>query len=100
MGNGDLRDHLCAYARRRGEEVVLVAVPRFLTRLVNHPDEMPFGESVWGNSSALIPGEIPGKTFRNIFTGETLRRIEKNGEGALPLREVFSNFPVAMLEKI
>jgi (1->4)-alpha-D-glucan 1-alpha-D-glucosylmutase len=100
MGNGDLRDHLCAYARRRGEEVVLVAVPRFLTRLVKNPDEMSFGESVWGNSCILIPGEIPGKTFRNIFTGETLQRIEKDGEGALFLREVFSNFPVAMLEKI
>jgi maltooligosyltrehalose synthase len=61
---------------------------------------MPFGESVWGDSSVVIPAEIPGKTFRNIFTGETLQRIEKKGEGALPLREVFSNFPVAMLEKI
>jgi len=100
VSSGDLKEHLCAFARRRGEEVVLVVVPRFLTRLVRNLDEMPFGESVWGDSSVLIPAEIPGKTFRNIFTGETLQRIEKNGEGALPLREVFSNFPVAMLEKI
>jgi (1->4)-alpha-D-glucan 1-alpha-D-glucosylmutase len=100
VGSGDLRDHLCAFARRRGEEVVLVAVPRFLTRLVNNPEGMPFGESVWGDSCVLIPEEIPGKNFRNIFTGERLQRIEKNGEGALPLHQVFSNFPVAMLEKI
>jgi (1->4)-alpha-D-glucan 1-alpha-D-glucosylmutase len=99
-GSGDLKEHLCAFARRRGEEVVLVVVPRFLTRLVRHPDEMPFGESVWGDSSVLIPAEIPGENFRNIFTGETLRRIEKDREGTLPLREVFSNFPVAMLERI
>jgi (1->4)-alpha-D-glucan 1-alpha-D-glucosylmutase len=100
IGGDNLKEHLCAFARRRGEEVVLVAVPRFLTRLVRNPDEMPFGESVWGDSSVLIPADIPGKTFRNIFTGETLQRIEKNGEGTLPLREVFLNFPVAMLEKI
>jgi (1->4)-alpha-D-glucan 1-alpha-D-glucosylmutase len=100
VGSGDLNEHLCAFARRRGEQVVLVAVPRFLVRMVRRQDEMPFGESVWGDSCVLIPGEIPGETFRNIFTGETLQRIEKNGEVALPLREVFSNFPVAMLEKI
>jgi (1->4)-alpha-D-glucan 1-alpha-D-glucosylmutase len=100
VGSGDLNEHLCALARRRGEEVVLVAVPRFLARLEKNPDDMPIGEPVWGNSCVLIPGEIPGKTFRNIFTGETLQRVEKNGEGALPLREVFSNFPVAMLERI
>jgi (1->4)-alpha-D-glucan 1-alpha-D-glucosylmutase len=100
MSSGNLKEHLCAFARRRGEEVVLVAVPRFLTRLVKNPDEMPLGEPVWGDSSVLILGDIPGKTFRNIFTGETLQRIEKKGEGALPLHKVFSNFPVAMLEKI
>jgi (1->4)-alpha-D-glucan 1-alpha-D-glucosylmutase len=100
VGSGDLKEHLCAFSRGRGEEAVLVAVPRFLVRLAKNPDEMPFGESVWGDSCVLIPGEIPGKAFRNIFTGETLQRIEKNGEGALPLHKVFSNFPVAMLERI
>jgi (1->4)-alpha-D-glucan 1-alpha-D-glucosylmutase len=100
VGSGDLKEHLCAFARRRGEEVVLVAVPRFLTGLVKNPDEMPFSESVWGDSCVLVPAEIPGETFRNIFTGETVPRVEKNGEGALPLHQVFSNFPVAMLEKI
>jgi (1->4)-alpha-D-glucan 1-alpha-D-glucosylmutase len=99
-GTGDLKEHLCAFARRRGEEVVLVVVPRFLTRLGNPPEEMPSGGSVWGDSGVLIPPEIPGETFRNILTGETLQRREKNGEGALLLREVFSNFPVALLEKI
>jgi (1->4)-alpha-D-glucan 1-alpha-D-glucosylmutase len=100
VGSGNLKEHLCAFARRRGEEVVLVAAPRFLTRLVKNLDEMPFGESVWADLYILIPAEITGKNFRNIFTGETLQRIEKNGEGALLLREVFSNFPVAVLEKI
>jgi len=61
---------------------------------------MPLGESVWSDASVLIPEEIPGKTFRNVFTGETLERFEKEGEGALPLSDVFSNFPVALLEKI
>jgi (1->4)-alpha-D-glucan 1-alpha-D-glucosylmutase len=100
VGSNDFKEHLCAFARKRGEQVVLVAVPRLLAGLVKPLKGAPLGESVWGDSCLLIPGEIPGKTFRNIFTGETLQRIEKNGEGGLSLREVFSNFPVAMLEKI
>jgi (1->4)-alpha-D-glucan 1-alpha-D-glucosylmutase len=100
VGSGDFKEHLCAFGRRRGEEVVLVVVPRFLTRLIRNPDEMPFGESVWGDSCLLIPTEISGRPFRNIFTGETLQTIEREGQGALRLGQLFAYFPVAMLEGI
>jgi (1->4)-alpha-D-glucan 1-alpha-D-glucosylmutase len=100
VARGDLQEHVCAFARRRGEKVVLVAVPRFLVRLIRSPDGIPFGESAWGDAGILIPPEIPGITFRNVFTGELLQRIKKNREGVLPLHQVFSNFPVALLEKI
>jgi (1->4)-alpha-D-glucan 1-alpha-D-glucosylmutase len=100
VGSGDLKEHLCAFARRGGEEVVLVAVPRFLSGLIRNLEEIPLGESIWKDSCLLLPEEISGKTFRNIFTGETLQQTETNRERALPLCQVFSNFPVAMLEGI
>jgi (1->4)-alpha-D-glucan 1-alpha-D-glucosylmutase len=96
---GDLKDHVCAFARQRGERIVLVVVPRFLTRLAKEPGEVPFGAGVWEGSRIILPEGISGKTFRNIFTGEIFQRIDTNGVGALSLREVFSNFPVAMLEQ-
>jgi (1->4)-alpha-D-glucan 1-alpha-D-glucosylmutase len=98
-GSGDLKEHVCAFARRGGEGLILVVVPRFLARTARDRLEIPLGESVWGDSCVLIPAEIPGMTFRNIFTGEMLQRSDVNGEGALSLREVFAHFPVAMLER-
>jgi (1->4)-alpha-D-glucan 1-alpha-D-glucosylmutase len=96
---GELKEHVCAFARQKEDKVLLVIVPRFLTPLVQDIDEGPLGEKAWGNSTLVIPDEIEGKEFNNIFTGETITRIERDGEGALALHEVFANFPVAMLER-
>ncbi|MDP2968232.1 MAG: malto-oligosyltrehalose synthase [Deltaproteobacteria bacterium] len=100
MSGGDLRDHVCAFARRRGEKVVLVVVPRFLTGLMKSFDEVPLGKQVWGNSRIVIPDEISGDQFRNIFTNEMIEAEIEEGEKVLTLSKVFANFPVAMLEKI
>jgi hypothetical protein len=48
----------------------------------------------------VLPKEINGGTFRNLFTDEIIGKVKRNGEGLLPLSEVFMNFPVAMLEKV
>lgn len=100
MSEGDLRDHVCAFARRRGEKVVLVVVPRFLTGLMKSFDEVPLGKQVWGDSRIVIPDEISGDQFRNIFTNEMIEAEIQEGEKVLTLSKVFANFPVAMLEKI
>jgi len=97
-GKGNLKEHICAFARQREEKVVLTIVPRLLTRLVRDVDEMPLGREVWGDSSIAIPGEIDGDEFKNILTGEVLKKIEGEGEGTLALGEVFAHFPVALLE--
>ena len=97
-GEGDLKEHLCAFARSGEGKVVLVIVPRFLTRLVKNPDELPLGHEVWGDSRVLIPREIPAVRFKNILTGEAIELVDQDGKAALALDQVFANFPVAMLE--
>jgi maltooligosyltrehalose synthase len=78
----------------------LVIVPRFLARLVKSPDELPLGHKVWGGSWLVIPPEIPSGRFKNILTGEAMGLVKQDGKAALPLDQVFANFPVAMLEAI
>ena len=99
-GEGDKMDHLCAFARQKEDKIVLIIVPRFLTPLIKGIDKAPLGEEVWGESRLVLPEEIVGNHFRNLFTGETIDRVEQSGKGGIPLAEVFAHFPVAMLEKV
>ncbi|MEW6375838.1 MAG: malto-oligosyltrehalose synthase, partial [Thermodesulfobacteriota bacterium] len=100
VSDGSLEVHICAFARQREEKVVLVVVPRFLTRLINRIGEMPLGKQVWGDSRIILPEGLDGDKFQNIFTGEVLQRVEQDGENVLALSEIFAHFPVAMLEKL
>lgn len=98
--DGSLKRHICAFARQGEDKVVLVIVPRFLTRLIQSVDDMPLGKQVWGDSAIVLPDEIPGNRFRNILTGEATNVLEWNGKKGLAFDQVFANFPVAMLEAI
>lgn len=100
MGEGGFKDHVCAFVRQREEKAVLVVVPRFLTQLLKSSEEMPLGKEVWGDSRIVIPGEIGGDRFRNVFTGETVQTIQKEGHGLLALGAILAHFPVALLEKV
>jgi (1->4)-alpha-D-glucan 1-alpha-D-glucosylmutase len=97
---GNLREHVCAFARQRNEEIVLVIVPRFLVPLVERDAEGPLNRETWGDTRIVIPEEIPGSRFTNIFTGETIEKTERDGQMALSLGHVLENFPVAMVEKV
>jgi (1->4)-alpha-D-glucan 1-alpha-D-glucosylmutase len=99
VSDGDRKEHVCAFLRKREEKVVLVVVPRFLTRLIQM-DEMPFGKKTWGDSWLVIPPEISAVRFNNIFTGEGIGLAVRDGKAVLALDQVFANFPVAMLEAI
>ena len=80
----DAGPNVCAFMR--GDDVVVVA-PRLMTALVK-PGVFPLGE-LW--SAAGISG-CAGR-WKNVFTGDTIEG------GALPLRQVFERFPVAVLER-
>lgn len=95
---GGLIDHICGFVRHREDKEVLVVVPRFLTSLIKSTGELPFGEPVWKDSWIVIPEQVIGNEFRNIFTEETVRTVEKDGKRGLLLGEVFANFPAALLE--
>jgi (1->4)-alpha-D-glucan 1-alpha-D-glucosylmutase len=87
---GPRAEHVCAFARVRGEACALVAVPRLLAA-GGFPDP-PLG-AAWGEGTRL---EVPtgvGPRFSNAFTGEVLAAEG----GGLDLARVFASFPVALL---
>ncbi len=99
-GDGNLKDHVCAFSRQREGKVVLVIVPRFLAHLNQGTEGNLFENQAWRDSWIVLTEEIPGNNFHNIFTDERIEVIERSGKRVLALDRVFANFPVAMLEAI
>jgi (1->4)-alpha-D-glucan 1-alpha-D-glucosylmutase len=95
---GGLKDKVCGFARQGDNKVVLVIVPRLMTQVLHFAVEVPFGETVWGKTEILLPDEISSNIFKNVLTGEEVKVIRRAGKRVLALADVFSCFPVAMLE--
>ena len=71
---------------------VLVVVPRFACSLVHGKYYLPLWDA-WGKAAITLPDQTQRK-FTNIFTGKAIQTDEA---GQLKLRDIFANFPVAML---
>lgn len=97
IGDGELKDHICAFARQRDNKAVLVVVPRFMTQVPRFTYEAQSWGKVWENTGILLPDDIPGNIFNNVLTGEKSEAVRRSGKRELPLGPVFSGFPVAML---
>jgi (1->4)-alpha-D-glucan 1-alpha-D-glucosylmutase len=99
-GDGTLNKHVCAYARRREGKTILVIVPRFVMTLLRNREGPPLGETTWGDSFIVLPGEIEGERFRNLFTHELVNTEIHNGNRVLPLKRIFAHFCVSLLEML
>ena len=93
---GAMREHAFGFVRRHGNEAAVAVVPRLVTRLAAGPEGLPLG-GVWGDTRLLLPDVAPGVRWRNLFTGREVSATAEGGKAALALREVFADFPVALL---
>ncbi len=92
--------NICAFERRAEQTAVLVAVPRFLTRITPGAGTLPYGRAVWQDSSLILPDIEPGTRYRNVFSDQVISVLNtKTGKRGLRLSEVFSRFPVALLKR-
>ncbi|MDP2728043.1 MAG: malto-oligosyltrehalose synthase, partial [Dehalococcoidia bacterium] len=91
--------HICAFAWQRSSQELIVVVPRLIFGLVGNAGMTPTGSQVWEDSCLILPDRLSGQRYRNIFTGEMISATPCGREKGLSLAEVFSLFPVAVLEK-
>jgi len=92
-GQGRYSEHLCCFARSVNSILAIIVVPRFCALLMGGRKKPPLSE-VW-EDTCLDLSSLPGeKSFFNVFTGEILRPTK-----LLPVREIFSRFPVALLQQ-
>jgi (1->4)-alpha-D-glucan 1-alpha-D-glucosylmutase len=91
-------DHVCAFARSLDGASAIVAVPRFLWRLMPEEVSMPLDKVLWNDTYIILPDADGEAEYRNVFTDEIVRaEQQKEGIQGLALYGMLSSFPVALM---
>jgi (1->4)-alpha-D-glucan 1-alpha-D-glucosylmutase len=90
-----------AFARRHGGREALVVAGRFFTRLGAGVDgPLRLAPEAWGDTALRLGETVAGARFRDVFTGREFAARAGDGWGELPLAELLSPLPVALLERV
>ncbi|MET0624455.1 MAG: malto-oligosyltrehalose synthase, partial [Pyrinomonadaceae bacterium] len=93
---GRRAENVVAFARSLDGEAVVAVAGRFFTRLgVGREGRLRLGREAWGDTTLSLEG-VEGRRFRDVLTG---REFDADG-GALPLAELLSPLPVALLVRV
>ncbi|MDA8169676.1 MAG: malto-oligosyltrehalose synthase [Nitrospiraceae bacterium] len=100
---GTYKENVCAFIKKENSGEVLVAAPRFYSRLVG-PGVLPVGPEVWKDTVLILPEgtrpEDQKNVFRDVFTqDETAAKKTGNGKTAIKLGELFRDFPLCLASK-
>jgi len=99
-GTGEKCAHVFAFARIHSEESMVTVIPRLLTGVMPDARTPPLGEEVWKDTWLTLPAWGEGTQVRNIFTGDVLRAVTRDGCQVLAVGEIFLHSPVAWLERM
>lgn len=94
---GTKADHLCAFARRYQDKIVISVAPRWFARLGDNQDELPLGESCWEETWVEVPELEENSGFTNVLTGEIVGCVYREGKYYIPAAKLFVSFSVALL---
>jgi (1->4)-alpha-D-glucan 1-alpha-D-glucosylmutase len=90
--HGEHAAHVCAFARCCGNRSIIALVPRLATRLLGERNILPMGSEVWGNTALVVPIELAGIEWSNVFTGERYMATNK-----FELGRLLAHFPICLL---
>lgn len=88
---GTAANHVCAFARKLGDQSVIVVVPRLLAKLFAGATSLPDDASRWQDTAVPLPDT--STEWFDVLSGQ---RVEPVAD-ALPVARLFAHFPVALL---
>jgi len=94
---GEKAGYVCSFIRALEEEAVVVAVPRLVAGLTGGREDHLLKGIQWRDTSLVLPNEMTGRSFQNLFTGERVTVDVREGNVTLPLGPLFQFFPVSLL---
>jgi (1->4)-alpha-D-glucan 1-alpha-D-glucosylmutase len=96
LPEGPSAAHLVGFGRRHESGELLVVVPRLLVSLTQD-DSRPTGEAAWTTTGVRVPDAYQARSYRHLFTGETVRIDEGPDGRRIRAADLFRQCPVAML---
>jgi (1->4)-alpha-D-glucan 1-alpha-D-glucosylmutase len=90
---GKYKEHIIAFAREKDGKAIIVAAPRFLTKVVDET-QLPIGESVWKDTAIELPKSLNTGNWQQVFSEKSVV-----SEGKLFARDIFGEFPLGLLIK-
>ncbi|MFA7386138.1 MAG: malto-oligosyltrehalose synthase [Thiohalobacteraceae bacterium] len=92
---GTQAEHLCAFARRQGESLVAVVVPRLCFRLLQGNIALPVGRAVWTDSFVELP--LSTSNWVNLLTRGSVAATPGDTGVRIPAADLFATMPFALL---
>lgn len=89
--SGEQSGNFISYARRSGENWILVVVPVLVTKIFD-PEILSSDEEVLEQIKLALPAEAP-ENWVNVLSGDTLQI-----NGKISLRKILNQFPVGLLK--
>jgi len=93
---GEMHDHLVAFARNLEGEAVISVAPRLYAGVTDSSGALLPRTGAWSSTRVEFPEYLRGVELRNVLTGETVRADERDGEAFVPAGELLRGFPVAL----
>jgi maltooligosyltrehalose synthase len=75
---------------------VVVAAGRFFA-LLGADRSLPVGKETWSDSAVILRKQIAAGHYRELFTGRLIATEKLDGNLVLPVSEMFSRLPIALL---
>src|SRR5487761_398545 len=84
-----------AFARRSGQDWIVVAVPRLLTNVVA-AGAFPLGQQTWGSTALVLPSSAP-RRWVNVLTGKSLTLKGRGPKLPMSLSDMLRHLPFGVL---
>jgi len=94
--SGIRHKHVVAFARAFRETTLVVLAGRFFAQL-DAQARLPVGIETWGNTEIVLRKQLSAGAYRELFSGQTVTPLRRNGNLAIPLAAAFAHLPVALL---
>jgi (1->4)-alpha-D-glucan 1-alpha-D-glucosylmutase len=96
---GSRSRHICAFARKKNDQVVVAVAPRLYVTLMEGKKELPLADSVWHDTTVQLPEDFIGVQLHNIFSDEAEPPIEADDRlPSIKVGRLLQSWPVALLQ--